>query len=91
MFYTVSCLWLLDDGIPRHEDALPPEVTDDDQQLFSLAAQVCESHTCINSIVAVEKAKFLLFTRSDSKLFCSIHIVVYHHMPESLILPFHKY
>jgi len=33
--------WLVDDGIYPDEDALPPEVTDDDQQLFSLAVQVC--------------------------------------------------
>jgi len=35
-------LWLVDEGLPRHEDALPPEVTEDDQQLFSLAVQVFE-------------------------------------------------
>jgi len=44
MFDIVSYLYVVDEQIPQHEDVLPPEVSEDDQQLFSVALQVCESH-----------------------------------------------
>ena len=68
--YCYFCL--VDEGVPQYEDILPPEVSEDDQQLFSLALQVCESlvalctiHHCIEPARSVEKGRFLTAYRMD--------------------------
>jgi len=40
VFCILLYLRLVDEGMPQHEDVPPPEVSEDDQQLFDLAMQV---------------------------------------------------
>jgi len=40
VFCILLYLRLVDEGIPQHEDVPPPEVSEDDRQLFDLAMQV---------------------------------------------------